>query len=269
MKMRLKFQGKFINCLLRKSQMMEFLADLHIHSVLSPCGDLEMTPRNIVKMALKKGLDMIAITDHNSTKMCHIISDYAAQNGVMVIPGAEVNTSEEVHCLALFGNWDQVDLFQKYLDKNLIDIQNEPFIFGDQVVIDVDENILYTEEHSLITGLRASIGEVEAMVHKLDGLFIPAHIYRRNHGIIHQLGMLPENLNFDALEITPGSYSEDYLMPENRSNWIFDSDAHFIEQIGKFSTRLIMKSPGFNELKLALKNSEGRSVIGLKRNGGI
>jgi PHP family Zn ribbon phosphoesterase len=249
--------------------MKEFLADLHIHTVLSPCGDFEMTPRNIVDAALGKGLNMIAITDHNSTRMCHTISEYAAKKGLAVIAGAEVNTSEEVHCLVLFGNWEQVELFQIFLNEHLLNIQNNPSIFGDQVVIDNDENIIYTETRSLITGLNVSIEEVESFVHSLDGLFIPAHIFRRQNGIIHQLGILPENLNYDALELTPGSYSDENLkkikMTEKRP-WIFDSDAHFIDQIGKFSTRLMMKSPEFSELKLALKNSEGRSVIGLQRN---
>jgi len=249
--------------------MKEFLADLHIHTVLSPCGDFEMTPRNIVDAALSKGLNMIAITDHNSTRMCRIISEYAAAKDLAVIAGAEVNTSEEVHCLALFGTWEQVEIFQLFLDEHLLDIQNKPSIFGDQVVVDSDENILYTEKRSLITGLKVSIDEVESFVHRLDGLFIPAHIYRRQNGIIHQLGILPESLNYDALELTPGSYYDENLknikMTGKRS-WIFDSDAHFIDQIGKFSTRLMMKSPEFSELKLALKNSEGRSVLGLKRN---
>ena len=249
--------------------MKEFLADLHIHTVLSPCGDFEMTPRNIVDAAIGKGLNMIAVTDHNSTRMCRIISEYAAKKGLTVIAGAEVNTSEEVHCLALFGTWEQVEIFQLFLDEHLLDIQNKPSIFGDQVVVDSNENILYTEKRSLITGLKVSIDEVELFVHSLDGLFIPAHIYRRQNGIIHQLGILPESLNYDALELTPGSYSDEYLRKnklEVNHSWIFDSDAHFIDQIGKFSTRLMMKSPEFSELKLALKNSEGRSVLGLKRN---
>ncbi len=249
--------------------MKEFLADLHIHTVLSPCGDFEMTPRNIVDAALGKGLNMIAITDHNSMRMCRTISEYASKKGLTVIAGAEVNTSEEVHCLVLFGNWEQVDLFQIFLNEHLLNIQNNPSIFGDQVVIDIDENIIYTEARSLITGLKVSIEEVESFVHSLDGLFIPAHIFRRQNGIFHQLGILPEGLNYDALELTPGSYSDENLKKIKMTEklpWIFDSDAHYIDQIGKFSTRLKMKSPEFSELKLALKNSEGRSVIGLQRN---
>ena len=249
--------------------MKEFLADLHIHTVLSPCGDFEMTPRNIVDAALGKGLNMIAITDHNSTRMCRIISEYAATKDLTVIAGAEVNTSEEVHCLALFGTWEQVEVFQFFLDEHLLDIQNKPSIFGDQVVVDSDENIQFTEKRSLITGLKVSIDEVESFVHHLDGLFIPAHIYRRQNGIIHQLGMLPKNLNYDALELTPGSYSDEYVRnnkPEVNHSLIFNSDAHFIDQIGKFSTRLMMESTEFSELKFALKNSEGRSVTGLQRN---
>ena len=248
--------------------MKEFLADLHIHSVLSPCSDLDMTPRNIVDAALKQGLSMIAITDHNSTRMCRIISEFAAKKRLVVIPGVEVNTLEEVHCLAFFGKWKQVALFQNFLDEHLLDIHNKPSIFGDQVVINPDELILYTEERSLVTGLKVSICEVEAMVHSLDGLFIPAHIYRRQNGIIHQLGMIPKALKCDALEITPGSYSDDYLIkseiPENLSR-VFNSDAHFTDQIGNFSTILFMESPNFSELKLALKNSEGRSVLGLQK----
>jgi len=249
--------------------MKEFLADLHIHTVLSPCGDLEMTPLNIVDAALKQGLSMIAITDHNSTGMCRIISDYAVRKGLVVIPGAEVNTSEEVHCLALFGKWEEVGIFQNFLDEHLLRIQNRPSIFGDQVVVDLAENILYTEKRSLITGLKVSISEVEAKVHRLNGLFIPAHIYRRQNGIIHQLGMLPDDLNFDALELTPGSYCDEYMRKNklaDHQSWIFNSDAHYVDQIGKFSTRLFIERPEFSELKMALRNSGGRSVIGLHRN---
>ncbi len=251
--------------------MKEFLADLHIHSVLSPCGDLDMTPRNIVDAALKQHLSMIAITDHNSTKMCRIISDYAEKKGLMVIPGAEINTSEEVHCIALFGEWKQVELFQQFLDLHLLDIKNKPSVFGNQIVVDHNENILYTEKRLLITGLNASISEVEAIVHSLEGLFIAAHIFRRQNGIIHQLGMLPKNLNFDALELTPGSYSDDYLtktLVSDNMTWVYNSDAHFTSQIGVFCSRLMIERPCFSELKLALQNSQGRSVIGFKKNMG-
>lgn len=242
--------------------MKEFLADLHIHSVLSPCGDLEMTPRNIVSTAIRNGLDMIAITDHNSTRMCRIISDYAISKGLVVIPGAEVNTAEEVHCLALFGSWDHVTRFQIFLDQHLLNLKNDPDLFGHQVVVDKDENIIYKEERSLITGLKASIKEVELMVHQLEGLFIPAHIYRRQYGIISQLGMMPDDLVIDAVELTPGCYSPDHPNP-SKAQWIFNSDAHYIDQIGKFSTRLRLKHAEFNELRLAFMNSDGRSVVGL------
>jgi PHP family Zn ribbon phosphoesterase len=246
--------------------MKEFLADLHIHSVLSPCGDLAMTPRTIVGAALNKGLAMIAITDHNSMRMCRIISDYAKEFGLLVIPGAEVNTVEEVHCLALFGDWELASNFQLFLDHQLKKIKNDPRIFGDQVVVDRDELILYTEKRSLITGLKAPISAIAEVVHRLGGLFIPAHIYRKQYGIIPTLGMLPENLMIDALEITPGCHSKEignsHEIDSNVTR-IFNSDAHFPDQIGNFSTRLWMEEPSFDELRLALRNLEGRAVIGL------
>jgi predicted metal-dependent phosphoesterase TrpH len=118
--------------------MRDFRADLHIHTVLSPCGDLRMSPANIISEAVKKGIDIIGITDHNTTKHCGLISRLAAQHGIFTMTGAEVTTKEEVHCLAFFENSDTLEIFQNYLDDNLPEIMNVPEIFGDQVEVDED-----------------------------------------------------------------------------------------------------------------------------------
>jgi PHP family Zn ribbon phosphoesterase len=246
--------------------MRTFLADLHIHTLLSPCGDLEMTPRMVVEKSLERGLSIIAISDHNSTRMGEIIAAFAATKGLTVLPAVEVNTAEEVHCLAILPDWKRAATFQQFLDNKLIVIKNKPSLFGYQVVVDVDEQVLFTEDRLLVSALKASVKEVETEVHQLNGLFIPAHISRRQNGILHQLGFIPHDLECDAYELTPGSLRENYweLVPNGEhATWIFSSDAHYPEQIGKFSTGFWLEKPSFEELKMALKNEQGRRVEGL------
>jgi hypothetical protein len=244
--------------------MKSFKADLHIHTVLSPCGSLEMSPKIIVDHALNAGLDIIGITDHNSTKQSAIIRDYARDKGLHVICGAEVNTAEEVHCLALFEKDEELNLFQKFLDIKLKDIKNNPGIFGYQVYVDVNEKILGTEERLLISSLDADIYEVEEKVHSLNGLFIPAHIFRPYNGIINQLGFIPSNLMTDALEVT--SLNDDRLFNQSfttscKCPFIKSSDAHIPRMIGKSFTIFEMESVSFGEIKMALTNENGRRVI--------
>lgn len=244
--------------------MKSFKTDLHIHTVLSPCGSLEMSPKIIVEHALKAGLDIIGITDHNSTRQSAIIRDYAQKKGLYVICGAEVNTAEEVHCLALFEKDEELNQFQNFLDIKLKDIKNNPGIFGYQVYVDINEKILGTEERLLISSLDADIYEVEEKVHSLNGLFIPAHIYRPYNGIINQLGFIPSNLNTDALEVT--SLSDVDLLNQSwrtsyKRSFIKNSDAHIPRMIGKSYTFFEMESVSFAEIKMALANENGRKVI--------
>jgi predicted metal-dependent phosphoesterase TrpH len=130
-----------------------FRADLHIHTVLSPCGDLEMSPKNIVMNAKKQGLDIIGITDHNSTKHGPLIKKIGEQNGIFVMLGVEVTTKEEVHCLAYFEDEHLLADFQQYLSDNLPYIKNNPDYFGYQVVLDEKENIIEEVDSLLVTGI--------------------------------------------------------------------------------------------------------------------
>lgn len=244
--------------------MKRFKADLHIHTVLSPCGSLEMSPKIIVEHALSEGLDIIGITDHNSTRQSLIIRDYARKMGLHVICGAEVNTAEEVHCLALFEKDEELFEFQNFLDIKLKNVKNNPDIFGYQVYVDVDEKILGAEERLLISSLDADIYEVEEKIHSLNGLFIPAHIYRPYNGIINQLGFIPSNLKADALEVTSISDTNTFNQSELKSGdipFIKNSDAHIPRMIGKPFTTFEMKSVSFEEIKMALANENGRKVI--------
>jgi PHP family Zn ribbon phosphoesterase len=244
---------------------MRFLrADLHIHTVLSPCGDLEMSPGNIVSEADLKGLDIIGITDHNTTRHCDLIKRMAAEKKIFVMQGAEVTTKEEVHCLAFFENTDALKKFQVFLDMNLPDIINDPEKFGYQLQVDEDENVVYEEKKLLINAISKSIEETEAFIHGLNGLFIPAHINRSKNSIYSQLGFLPENFKADALEVSkassPGKFAKEH--PEiNVFPLLRSSDAHYIGDIGTSFTTFYINEPSFTEIRMALKGEYGRKII--------
>ena len=244
--------------------MKTFRADLHIHTLLSPCGDLEMSLVNIISEAERKGVDIIGITDHNSTRHCNLISRLAAEKGIFVMKGAEITTREEVHCLVFFENFDTLNLLQEFIDANLPEITNIPEIFGHQVVVDEDENIIFEEKRLLTNAISKSINELETFVHKLDGLFIPAHIDRKKNSIYSQLGFLPVNLNADALEISRITAPEKFevIHPEIAGFTLTrSSDAHYPEDIGKAITVFHIEKPSFQEIKKALHRISGRKVI--------
>lgn len=244
--------------------MKEFRADLHIHTLLSPCGDLGMSPANIVAEAAGKGLDIIGITDHNSTRHCGLISRLAAEKGIFVLTGAEVTTKEEVHCLVFFEKTDTLALFQEFLDANLPDIKNDPDIFGDQVVVDENEFIIYTEDKLLTGALKVSISELEKFVHDHDGIFIPAHIDRLKNSIYSQLGFLPPDLFADALEISRRSTPESFAQvhPEIRAfSLVTNSDAHFPGVTGTAFNLFRLERPSFEEIKMALQGTDNRKIL--------
>ena len=188
-----------------------YKADLHTHTVLSPCGDLEMSPLNIVRKAKQKGLDILGITDHNNTKNCKVLEEVAKDYDLMILKGAEVASKEEVHCLAFFEKDDELFEFQNYLDEHLPKIANDVNKFGYQVVIDKDENITEQINWLLISALDVSINQIEKKVHELNGLFIPAHIDRSRYSILSQLGFVPSDLNCDAMEISKFITKDEFL----------------------------------------------------------
>jgi PHP family Zn ribbon phosphoesterase len=244
--------------------MKPFKADLHIHTLLSPCGSLEMSPVNIIKAALKAHLDIIAITDHNSTKQAPLIKKMAEKAGLFVLCGAEINSREEVHCLTLFETEDQLCEFQKFLDQHLLPFPNKPELFGDQIVVDEDEMIVETIDHLLIRALDSGINEIEKKVHELEGLFIPAHIDRPFNGLFSQLGFFPESLIVDALELSSNATTKEWIssgrLPKNKV-CIRSSDAHYLDRIGADFTNFEIKEPSFKEIKWALNNEKMRKTI--------
>jgi hypothetical protein len=243
--------------------MFPFKTDLHIHTVLSPCGDLEMSPDAIVRRALEEKLDIIAITDHNSTRQAKVVRDVAKPFGLKVFCGAEVTTKEEGHCLAIFDDDESLDAFQNYLDAHLPDIKNSVQKFGYQVAVDANNDIVFEEERLLISAIDQSVEQVEQQVHQLGGLFIPAHVDKLKFSIIQQLGFLPTDLKVDALELSYRETPTDYkLKNPYLKNYCFiqNSDAHMLEQIGTTYTIFHLKHRSLQELKMALNQQEDRFI---------
>lgn len=241
-----------------------YRADLHIHTVLSPCGDLEMSPSNIVNEAVRKGLDIIAVTDHNHTGHTMLARQLGAERDIWVVYGVEVTSKEEVHCLAFFDSDDQVMFFQNYIESKISRIANNKSFFGEQLIVDKEENILEEVEYSLYPGLNSGISEIADQVHLLGGLFVPAHVDRKMNGLYSQLGIFPEDLSVDAVEIFRNT-NKKRIVKEKRELMNFqllkNSDAHFIQDIGRAFNLLQMENRSFKELAMAFHGEKGRMVI--------
>ncbi len=244
--------------------MQQFKADIHIHTVLSPCADLDMSPGNIVKRAQEEGLQLIGITDHNSTENALVVKRLAKKAGIFVLTGAEVTTKEEVHCLAFFEHGQQLHEFQHYLSENIIKIDNLDGRLGDQPVVDEEENILSFTPYWLPAALKTGISAVQQKVYDLDGIFIPAHINRMANGLFAQLGFMPPDLQFDALEYTGMAavlaLRQEYRLGQQVS-LVRSSDAHCMEQIGSSPSLFCMQQLSFSEVRKALHQEEGRAVL--------
>ncbi|MBU1298570.1 MAG: PHP domain-containing protein [Bacteroidetes bacterium] len=240
-----------------------FKSDLHIHTCLSPCGDLKMSPKNIIHKALENNLDMIAICDHNSAENVQAVIKAAEGKNILVIPGIEICTKEEIHVLSLFEKMESASKLQFLIYAHIFG-ENNPDAFGMQIIANENDEVEKFETKLLIGAADLSIEQVVDEIHKLNGVAIASHIDRESYSVIGQLGFVPDNLNFDALEISPRISFEDARkrFPEYRNyEFIQNSDAHFIDDIGKVTTEFLLAKSSFNEIKKALKNEDGRKVI--------
>lgn len=180
---------------------MKVYYDLHIHSCLSPCGDEDMTPNNIVNMARLAGLDMIALTDHNSCKNCPAILKVAERAGIVALAGMELCTAEECHVVCLFPDIGAAMEFDAMVEKTLPPIRNRPDAFGEQVIMDDGDKAAGSYETLLITASSISIDDVARIVGEYRGIALPAHIDRPSYSVISALGTVPE-AGFRAFEVS-------------------------------------------------------------------
>lgn len=208
-------------------------ADFHIHTCLSPCGSLEMSPKAIVQKALDMNLNLIAISDHNSGKNCPVFSKICADNSIYCLFGIEVSTREEVHCLCLFDDLNAVMELDRYIFQLLPVIRNIPDKFGDQVVVNEQEEIIEEITKFLGNAVKISIDELNILVLKMGGLFIPAHVNRNIYSLESQLGFIPEKERYSAVEIYRTSFIHGRPdIPVLEYPVVSNSDAHYLEQIG-------------------------------------
>ena len=242
----------------------EYRVDLHIHTCLSPCASLDLSPQKIVERARAELLDLIAITDHNTAKNVQAVMQLGEQNGLKVIQGMEVQTREEIHLLALFPDGGSVARWDDEAYRHLPDVKNAPAAFGYQPIVDPEGNILQFEEKLLINSLDLSLEEVKARVEEGGGLVIPSHFDKGAFSLISQLGLIPPSLKLEALEMSrrtefqpPGIFVDPSLTIPR----VVSSDAHFLEDIGSAYTVLLMAEPTLEELRLALRGEGGRRIV--------
>lgn len=213
---------------------MKIAYDFHIHSCLSPCGDGDMTPQNIVNLANIMGYNAIALTDHNSCGNCEATMKAGERVGITVIPGMELCTAEEVHVVCLFPTIEKAMAFSDYIYSTLPPVKNKPSVFGEQTYRDEDDNVIGTEERLLITASTISTAKVVDAVASFDGICYPAHIDRSSFSIISNLGMIDESFKFNCVEIFDSSKKRELIEkhPElDGYKIISDSDAHYLENM--------------------------------------
>ncbi len=241
----------------------KFKTDLHIHTCLSPCGDPEMMPASIVEKAKSRGLDVIGICDHNSSENINAVTKAGEKNKLKVIGGMEITSKEEVHILALFDDDKNLFKLQEIIYENLEGVNDEE-LFGYQLVVNEQHKVIDLNKKLLIGATDLTVEKIVEIVHSLNGLAIASHIDKERFSLISQLGFIPEGLALDGLELSAkysyGRKKLDYPMSAGFPLITF-SDAHFLDDISKTSTTFFIDDLNICEMKKALKNQDGRSVV--------
>jgi 3',5'-nucleoside bisphosphate phosphatase len=240
-----------------------FNCDLHIHTCLSPCAELDMHPQALVQRALEKKIDMIAISDHNASANVPYVVAAASGKNIQVIPAMEITTSEEVHLLAFFESLSDLTKLQAIIDQHLFG-ENDENRFGVQAVVNERGEVEELNNQLLIGATDLSIDSLIATIHQLGGLAVPAHIDRESFSVLSQLGFIDDHSHFDALEISKlTSIQQGRIKYKDLSQYPFltSSDAHFIKDIGTATTKIFLEKPTFAEFKMALGKQNGRRIL--------
>jgi PHP family Zn ribbon phosphoesterase len=242
--------------------MRTYLAELHVHTALSPCAEIEMIPPLIVSEAIERGIDLIAITDHNASANVEAVQIAAQGSSLTVLPGMELQTQEEVHILCLFDMLEQLSELQRLVNQALPHLENNIEFFGEQFVVDHTGDFICRERQLLLTSTHLSIEAVFLEVNRLGGLAIPAHVDRKAFGLIANLGFVPPDLPVEVLEISRRLDAKQarQIYPQLAAFPLIQSgDAHRLDELlGVNAFRL--EKPAISEIKLALHNQGGRSL---------
>ena len=213
--------------------MSRYYYDLHIHSCLSPCGDNDNTPNNIVGMGVLNGLQIMALTDHNTCRNCPAFFEAAKRQGIIPVAGMELTTAEDIHMVCLFPDLESAMDFDREIATRRILIPNRTDIFGDQYVMDGQDEIVDIEPHLLSNATTVSVEEAPALTARFGGVCYPAHIDRQANGIISTLGFLPPDMHFPTVELHDGDKEAEYRQKHigDTTRVVIGSDAHVLWDI--------------------------------------
>jgi len=240
----------------------KYVCDLHIHTCLSPCSSLDMSPQRIVAEAINQGIDVIGITDHNSAENAAAVSR-AADERLAVLAGLEVTSREEAHILALYDDLEAALDLQDLVYENLPG-ENDEEAFGIQPIVNADDEVEGFCQRLLIGATTLPLEEIVGRIRNGGGLAIAAHVDREAFGIIGQLGFIPPALQLDGLEVSRAKSREDGLRDYGeggRYPIIRSSDAHRPEDVGAAMTTFLLDSPTCVEIGMGLRNEAGRRVV--------
>lgn len=229
--------------------------DLHIHSCLSPCGDDESTPGNIVGMSVVKELNVIALTDHNTCKNCAAAMAIGEAYGITVIPGMELTTQEEVHVVCLFYTLEDAMKFDAYIEPRILPIKNNPKAFGNQFICNEDDKVIGEFPTLLISATDISFDKVDDLMAEFNGVMIPAHIDKNSFSLSSNLGFVPPDSTFHCFELADMNnlHSMQKLNPMlGQCNVITDSDAHYFEKINEAVNTIYAESASVKDVLDAL-----------------
>ncbi len=239
-------------------------ADLHVHTCLSPCGDLDMSPRAIVEQAIRKQLDIIAVCDHNTAENVAATRRAASGTNLTVLAGMEITSQEEAHLLAWFDEVDQVLKLQENVYAHLPPGGSVHMNIDDQIVVNEFDEVESFNTKSLFSATSLSIDSLVKIIHELKGLAVASHIDRESYSLIGQLGFIPEDLPLDGVEIsaaTPIHEARTRYAKYGHLPMITSSDAHFLHDIARACTEFLIEEPTTAEIKKAFLRTEGRRVI--------
>lgn len=222
----------------------EYYYDFHLHSCLSPCGDDEMTPNNLVNMAKLMGLQVIALTDHNTCRNCQSAMKVGEKIGICVVPGMELCTAEEIHVVCLFPAIKNAMDFSEFIKETMPKIENKKEVFGNQLVMDENDNVIDEEKILLTLASSVSIDEVYSLIQNYQGICFPAHLDRSSYSALAVLGSLAREMNFKWAEFT---FKADIKSYQEKDEVLGDmkilqnSDAHYLENINEKNRKIFLK----------------------------
>jgi len=235
---------------------MKIAYDFHIHTAASPCADDYMSPNNIINMAKLNGLQVIAITDHNTCANCEVIMKLGEEHNLLVIPGMEIECMEEFHCIALFPDLTAAKDIEKYIEANMPKMKNRIDIFGHQSIMNENDEVVGEIERLLLTASAIPAADLFKQVKGVGGIIYPAHIDRNSYSILSNLGFIPEELDIHTIEISKSadrtkyqSQYEDYIIVQS-------SDAHYLQDILETDSFLEIQSFCIVAILEALKSNK-------------